>query len=128
MGDHRADTKKQLKELDVLKKQATLSVEEVTTCLLESVNQGVAQVYQNQQKLDGLAKALQGQTVRFAKQTNKWVTMYRNLNAALLELGDVTNWAQTMESDMNIIASSLENVVKMKEDLGHPVQRAHQRR
>lgn len=71
-----------------------MAVEQVTGTLLDSVNQGVAQVYSNQQRLERGAKALQVQTANFAKQTNQWLSMYKSLNAALKELGDVKNWAQ----------------------------------
>ena len=42
--------------------------------------------------------------------------MYKGLNEALKELGDVKNWAQTIENDMTAVAASLETVVKLKQE------------
>jgi hypothetical protein len=47
-------------------------------------------------------------TVRLSvcRQTNKWLLMYRGLNESLKELGDVKNWAQTIEVDSHIVIVS----------------------
>jgi len=109
--EHRRQHAQQKKDIDVLKQEATASVEAVASVLLDSVNTGVSNVYENQQKLEQEARTLGAQTARFAKQTNRWLAMYHGLNEALKELGDVRNWAQSIETDMNFIAANLENVV-----------------
>lgn len=52
---------------DRVKREAVTAIEGVTGTLLDSVNRGVATVYQNQQRLEVEAKALQAQTARFSK-------------------------------------------------------------
>uniref|UniRef100_A0A7N4V209 Biogenesis of lysosome-related organelles complex 1 subunit 1 n=1 Tax=Sarcophilus harrisii TaxID=9305 RepID=A0A7N4V209_SARHA len=73
---------------------------------------GVAQAYVNQRKLDHEVKTLQVQAAQFAKQTGQWIGMVENFNQALKEIGDVENWARSIELDMRTIATALEYVYK----------------
>uniref|UniRef100_A0A9L0JWM0 Biogenesis of lysosome-related organelles complex 1 subunit 1 n=1 Tax=Equus asinus TaxID=9793 RepID=A0A9L0JWM0_EQUAS len=73
---------------------------------------GVAQAYMNQRKLDHEVKTLQVQAAQFAKQTGQWIGMVENFNQALKEIGDVENWARSIELDMRTIATALEYVYK----------------
>ncbi|NXG40051.1 BL1S1 protein, partial [Dromaius novaehollandiae] len=73
---------------------------------------GVARAYVNQRKLDHEVKTLQIQAAQFAKQTGQWITMVENFNQALKEIGDVENWARSIEMDMRTIATALEYVYK----------------
>uniref|UniRef100_A0A4W3JM24 Biogenesis of lysosome-related organelles complex 1 subunit 1 n=1 Tax=Callorhinchus milii TaxID=7868 RepID=A0A4W3JM24_CALMI len=86
------------------------------TCLIEALvdhlNVGVAQAYVNQRKLDNEVKTLQIQAAYFAKQTQQWLGMVENFNQALKEIGDVENWARSIEMDMRTIATALEYVYK----------------
>ncbi|XP_017197411.1 biogenesis of lysosome-related organelles complex 1 subunit 1 isoform X1 [Oryctolagus cuniculus] len=72
----------------------------------------VAQAYVNQRKLDREVKTLQAQAAQFAKQTGQWIGMVENFNQALKEIGDVENWARSIELDMRTIATALEYVYK----------------
>ncbi|XP_054859127.1 biogenesis of lysosome-related organelles complex 1 subunit 1 isoform X2 [Eublepharis macularius] len=72
----------------------------------------VAQAYVNQRKLDHEVKTLQIQAAQFAKQTGQWISMVENFNQALKEIGDVENWARSIEMDMRTIATALEYVHK----------------
>nr|XP_042713299.1 biogenesis of lysosome-related organelles complex 1 subunit 1 isoform X1 [Chrysemys picta bellii] len=72
----------------------------------------VAQAYVNQRKLDHEVKTLQIQAAQFAKQTGQWINMVENFNQALKEIGDVENWARSIELDMRTIATALEYVYK----------------
>ncbi|EGW12537.1 Biogenesis of lysosome-related organelles complex 1 subunit 1 [Cricetulus griseus] len=76
------------------------------------VEKGVAQAYMNQRKLDHEVKTLQVQAAQFAKQTGQWIGMVENFNQALKEIGDVENWARSIELDMRTIATALEYVYK----------------
>ncbi|XP_073470115.1 biogenesis of lysosome-related organelles complex 1 subunit 1 isoform X1 [Aquarana catesbeiana] len=72
----------------------------------------VAQAYVNQRKLDHEVKTLQIQAAQFAKQTTQWIGLVENFNQALKEIGDVENWARSIEKDMRIIATALEYMYK----------------
>ncbi|KAK3536507.1 hypothetical protein QTP86_013827 [Hemibagrus guttatus] len=84
----------------------------LTEALVDHLNVGVAQAYVNQRKLDHEVKTLQVQAAQFAKQTSQWISMVENFNQALKEIGDVENWARSIEMDMRTIATALEYVHK----------------
>ena len=68
--------------------------------------------YSNQRALENEAKILQQHINNFSKQTNQWTTMLENFNQSLKELGDVENWARTIEADITTVASALEYAYK----------------
>ncbi|CAH1238254.1 BLOC1S1 [Branchiostoma lanceolatum] len=72
----------------------------------------VSQAYVNQKKLDAEAKQLQTQAATYAKKTLQWLAVVEGFNQALKEIGDVENWARSIESDMRIISTALEYVYK----------------
>jgi hypothetical protein len=51
--------------------------------LIDHLNEGVAQVYHNQQKIDEASKVLQANAARFSATTQKWLVMYNEFNDAL---------------------------------------------
>jgi len=93
-------------------KSAVVSVGAVTRGLVDSVNGGVSQVFNNQRKLENELRTLHQQTRRFAKQTTQWLQVVDNFTTSLKELGDVETWSKTIEHDMKAIAASLEVVAK----------------
>lgn len=52
------------------------------------------------------------QASQFSKQTAQWISMVEGFNQALKEIGDVENWARSIEMDMRTIATALEYVHK----------------
>ncbi|MGH0148106.1 UNVERIFIED_CONTAM: hypothetical protein FKN15_046331 [Acipenser sinensis] len=84
----------------------------LVTLLIVTCVSWVAQAYVNQRKLDHEVKTLQTQAGQFAKQTSQWISMVENFNQALKEIGDVENWARSIEMDMRTIATALEYVHK----------------
>lgn len=44
----------------------------------------------------------------FAKQTQQWLQLIDGFSTSLKELGDVENWAKSIESDVRLITDSLE--------------------
>src|ERR1700733_492953 len=69
--------------LEQKRKAALASVGVVTNGLMDSVNSGVAQVFNNQRKLEQETRNLQQQTQKFSKQTNQWLTLIENFNTSL---------------------------------------------
>lgn len=66
----------------------------------------------NQKRLDAEAKQLHSSAINFSKQTSQWINLVDSFTSALKELGDVENWAKTIEGDVRTITIALENVYK----------------
>ena len=79
---------------------------------MDHLNGGVAQAYINQKKLDTETKILQANASQFSKQTLQWLKLVEDFNTALKELGDVENWAKSIEADMRTLSSALEYVYR----------------
>jgi len=80
--------------------------------LVKSFTYSVEKAYNNQRALENEAKLLQQHVNQMSKQTQQWTAMLDNFNQALKELGDVENWARTIETDITTIASALEYAYK----------------
>ncbi|XP_053907371.1 biogenesis of lysosome-related organelles complex 1 subunit 1 [Cuculus canorus] len=94
------------------RREAITAATRLTEALVDHLNVGVAQAYVNQRKLDQEVKALQAAAAQFARQTGHWIAMVESFNQALKEIGDVENWARSIELDMRTIATALEYVYK----------------
>ncbi|XP_011433698.2 biogenesis of lysosome-related organelles complex 1 subunit 1-like [Crassostrea angulata] len=90
------------------KKEAIVASSALTHALVDHLNGGVAQAYVNQKKLDTETKILQANASQFCRQTTQWLKLVDDFNTALKELGDVENWAKSIETDMRTISSALE--------------------
>ncbi|XP_062554651.1 biogenesis of lysosome-related organelles complex 1 subunit 1 [Armigeres subalbatus] len=110
--DHQARQAAKKEEQERRRKDAILSANELTQNLVDHLNVGVAQAYLNQKRLDAEAKQLHVGATNFAKQTQHWLTLIENFNGSLKEIGDVENWAKTIENDMNVITTALEIAYK----------------
>ena len=90
------------------KKAALTAVHKCTSALIDSLNEGVDKAYDNQRKLDKEAKALQNQSARYVKQTGQWLNLIDGFHKSLKSLGDLEQWARTIEKDMQTISATLE--------------------
>jgi len=48
-------------------------------------------------------------TNNFNKNVSRWLSLYKDLNEGLKQLGDVANWASVIEADMRFICRVLDN-------------------
>ncbi|KAM8713461.1 hypothetical protein ACLKA7_013729 [Drosophila subpalustris] len=110
--EHHAKQSKRKQEQEVRRKEAIETSNELTQSLVDHLNVGVAQAYLNQKRLDAEAKQLHVGATNFAKQTHQWLQLIDNFSGALKELGDVENWARSIEGDMQVIQQSLELAYK----------------
>lgn len=112
LKEHQAKQNERKELQEKRRKEAIAAATTLTEALVDHLNIGVAQAYVNQRKLDHEVKTLQIQAAQFAKQTTQWIGLVENFNQALKEIGDVENWARSIEKDMRIIATALEYVYK----------------
>ncbi|XP_039955647.1 biogenesis of lysosome-related organelles complex 1 subunit 1 [Bactrocera neohumeralis] len=103
---------KRKQEQEIRRKDVIESSNELTQAIVDHLNVGVAQAYLNQKRLDAEAKQLHVGATNFAKQTQQWLQLIDNFSSALKELGDVENWARSIESDMQVIQNTLEIAYK----------------
>ena len=90
------------------KSEAVAAVGAATGAAMDAINGGAATVWHNQQQLEAEARLLHQQAQRLTKQSAQWVQSYQDFHQALKALGDVENWAKSIESDMAFIHSSLD--------------------
>lgn len=106
---------------------------------VDHLNVGVAQAYLNQKRLDLEAKNLNTNANNFNKQTQQWLSLIESFTSSLKvttniiqsywpfslskklinhlqELGDVENWAKTIEKDMRTITAALEVAYKIERE------------
>ena len=97
------------------KSEAVAAVGAATGAAMDAINGGAATVWHNQQQLELEARTLQEQAKRFAKQSGQWLATHQAFHSSLKALGDVENWARSLESDMGFVNSSLEEVERRRE-------------
>lgn len=73
----------------------------------------VAQAYLNEKKLDHEARQLQQNAANFSRQAQQWLQLVENFSSALKEVGDVDNWARSIEKDLKIAETALEYAYKV---------------
>ncbi|GFR04572.1 biogenesis of lysosome-related organelles complex 1 subunit 1 [Trichonephila clavata] len=103
-------------ELENKRKNAVVAASTLTSALVDHLNVGVAQAYLNQKRLDYESKQLNTNITTFAKQTAQWLQLVENFSQVLKEIGDVENWAKSIENDMNTISSALEYAFKVGQE------------
>ncbi len=90
------------------RKAAISSVQKCTSAMVDSLNSGVEKAYENQRKLDKESKTLQSHSARFVKQTTQWLNLVEGFHKNLKSLGDLEQWAKTIETDMKTVVETLE--------------------
>jgi chromosome condensin MukBEF ATPase and DNA-binding subunit MukB len=84
------------------------SVQKCSDAMVDSLNSSVEKAYENQRKLDREAKALQSHSSRFIRQTTHWLNLVEGFHKNLKGLGDLEQWAKTIENDMQVVVTNLE--------------------
>ena len=95
-------------EQDKRRKAALAAVHKCTSAMVDSLNSGVEKAYENQRLLDREAKALQSNSSRYIKQTGQWLALVNGFHKSLKSLGDLEQWAKTIEADMKMVVDTLD--------------------
>ncbi|XP_071803742.1 biogenesis of lysosome-related organelles complex 1 subunit 1-like [Asterias amurensis] len=112
LKEHQSKQSSKKDQQEKRRKEATASAIAVTKALVGNVNNRVSMAYSNEKRLDTEARHLQSNAAQFAKQSMQWLSLIESFNTALKELGDVENWAKSIEVDMHTISSALEYALK----------------
>lgn len=73
----------------------------------------MAQAYLNEKKLDTEARQLQNNAANFSRQAQQWLQLVESFSSALKEVGDVDNWARSIEKDLKVAETALEYAYKV---------------
>lgn len=112
LREHQAKQAKSREAQERKRQNAYRALYKFNNAVVEAVNTGVACAYSNQCQIDTEMKQLQNQVANFNKISGQWTTMLEGFHAALKELGDVENWAQSIEEDLRTVTATLEYVNK----------------
>ncbi|KAG0306457.1 NHP2-like protein 1, partial [Linnemannia gamsii] len=88
------------RESEYLRKEAVQSVGQFSDAIADTLSGRVSQIFLNQKDLEQEARSLSLQTARYSKQTAQWLALVDQFGSALKELGDVQNWVQVIQKDM----------------------------
>lgn len=91
---------------------AEKAVENLTANSVRELNDGIAQAYLNQHRMDNEARKLQTNIAKLTKQAQQWMVVCNGLNGAVKDLGDISTWTKTIETDVKFIAEAIEDCYK----------------
>jgi len=95
---------------------ALLSAVECTSdAAMADVNTRLVDALNNQKKIEHDTRQIQLQSAQLTKQMDRWVAMYGGLNTSVKELGDLSNWAATMQADMDSVANTLNRLMQQRQ-------------
>ena len=80
---------------------------QLNVLLVDKMNSRVEGAYMNQKKLQSHTRQLQYNAATMQRQTDDWLKLLDGFNTALKEVGDVVNWAKSLEDEMTKISHTL---------------------
>ena len=63
--------------------------------------------------MDSEARQLQQNAANFSRQAQQWLQLVENFSSALKEVGDVENWARSIQNDLKVVETALEYAYKV---------------
>mmetsp|Transcript_24558 Transcript_24558/g.40415 ORF Transcript_24558/g.40415 Transcript_24558/m.40415 type:complete len:119 (+) Transcript_24558:101-457(+) len=91
-----------------LRKEAISSIGELTNALLDSLNSGVAEVYEKQRAVDTQFRKMQSNLLKLQEQTAQWFKLLNDFNGVLKEAGDLENYLMEVESQSQELIQLIE--------------------
>ena len=92
---------------EVRRKEIQQLCSQLNVLLVNRMNSRVEGAYINQKKLQSHTRQLQYNSTNLQKQSEQWLKLLDNFNEALKEIGDVSNWAKSLEDEMTKISHTL---------------------
>ena len=92
---------------EVRRKEVQQLCTQLNVLLVDKMNSRVEGAYINQKKLQGHTRQLQYNSANLQRQSEQWLKLLDNFNEALKEIGDVSNWAKSLENEMTKISHTL---------------------
>jgi GCN5-like protein 1 (GCN5L1) len=81
--EHKVAEAQHIRRLERARNDVVSSIDKMTMKLLSGANSGVQHVHSQQARMEAEAKKYQHETTRFAKQTHKWLTLYKEFNDSI---------------------------------------------
>ena len=92
---------------EVRRKEIQQLCSQLNVLLVNKMNGRVEGAYINQKKLQSHTRQLQYNSANLQKQSEQWLKLLDNFNEALKEIGDVSNWAKSLEDELTKISHTL---------------------
>lgn len=112
LKEHQRSQEEYKNAINVKRVAAEKAVENLTTESVKDLNSGVAQAYLNQHKLDSEVRKLQTNVTKLTKQAQQWMIVCNSLNGAVKDLGDISTWTKTIQTDIKFIVDAVEESCK----------------
>lgn len=112
LRDHQKAQEELKVEINNKRVVAEKAVENLTARSVKELNDGIAQAYLNQHKMDNEARKLQANVAKLTKQAQQWMIACNGLNSAVKDLGDISTWTKSIEADVKYIAGAIEECYK----------------
>lgn len=112
LKEHQRNQEELKAEINNKRVIAEKAVENLTAKSVKELNEGIAQAYLNQHKLDNEARKLQANVAKVTKQAQQWMTVCNNLNGAVKDLGDISTWTKAIENDVKFVVNAIEESYK----------------
>ena len=91
---------------------ALTSVSGLTEQLVDAVNAGTVEVFENQKRVEEQARELRRKGAKFAGVTSEWVRIVRGFDDDLREIGDFEGWIKRVEFDLNNLTEAMKKVAE----------------
>ena len=91
---------------------ALTSVSGLTEQVVDAVNAGTVEVFENQKRVEEQARELRRKGAKFAGVTSEWVRIVRGFDDDLREIGDFEGWIKRVEFDLNNLTEAMKKVAE----------------
>ncbi|CAD8200399.1 unnamed protein product [Paramecium octaurelia] len=94
------------KQDENLRRHIGMLAEPMTKKVLHGLNANIAILHQNEQIIEKETKQLLKETAQLQKESQQWQILYNNLNETLKKVGDIVNFAQIIENELQELCES----------------------